>query len=139
MGSSLYLLKLSLIREQLTVCFPSDTVESIGATVEENRTFELADGRVVELPLGYVAIRIDGKQIIAPAVFGPEAASPLLGATALEISGLAVDPIRQILVPVNAHLMSGFITEILGTARQKAAFLEHQSGIDYTDIAPADL
>lgn len=88
--------------------FPSEMLERIGTSVEENRTFELADGRVVELPLGYVAIRLSGKQIIAPAVFGPEATSPLLGATALEISGLAVDPIRQLLVPVNALLMSGF-------------------------------
>ena len=88
--------------------FPSEILEGIGATVEENRTFELADGRVVELPLGYVAIRLLGKLIIAPAVFGPEATSPLLGATALEISGMAVDPIRQLLVPVNALLISGF-------------------------------
>ena len=87
--------------------FPSEMLERIGATVEENRSFELADGRVVELPLGYVAIRLSGKLIIAPAVFGPAATSPLLGATALEISGLAVDPIRQLLVPVNALLMSG--------------------------------
>ena len=75
--------------------------------MEENRTFELADNRVVELPMGYVTVRIAGKQVIAPAVFGPERAAPLLGATALEISGLAVDPVRQILVPVNALLMSG--------------------------------
>ena len=45
--------------------------------------------------------------IIALVVFGPEGVSPLLGATALELSGLAVDPIRQLLVPVNALLMSG--------------------------------
>lgn len=87
--------------------FPTEMLKSIGTTVEENRTFELADGRVVELPLGYVSIRIAGKQIVAPAVFGPETSSPLLGATALEISGLAVDPMRQLLVPVNALLMSG--------------------------------
>ena len=87
--------------------FPGDVLAGLGVVVEENRTFELADGRVVELPLGYVSIRLAGKQIIAPSVFGPETASPLLGATALEISGLAVDPMRQILVPVNALLMSG--------------------------------
>ena len=88
--------------------FPSDILEKIGATVEENRTFELADGRIVELPLGFVSIRLLGKRIIAPAVFGPDAAAPLLGATALEIFSLAVDPVRQVLVPANALLMSGF-------------------------------
>ena len=88
--------------------FPSDVLNLLGVVIEEHRSFELADSRVVELPLGYVAIRLAGRQIIAPAVFGPEGASPLLGATALEISSLAVDPIRQLLVPVNALLMSGF-------------------------------
>ncbi len=86
---------------------PSHILAEVGVVAEENRNFELADSRVVELPLGYAAIRIADKRVIAPVVFGPERASPLLGATALEISGLAVDPIRQLLVPVNALLMSG--------------------------------
>ena len=86
--------------------FSGELLEGIGITAVENSTFELADGRVVELPLGYAAIRVAEKQIIAPVVFGPEGTTPLLGATALEIARLARDPVRQVLVPVNALLMT---------------------------------
>ena len=88
--------------------FAGHLLEGLGVTSTENSTFELADGRVVELPMGYAAIRVSEKQIIAPVVFGPAGASPLLGATALEIARLAIDPVRQTLVPVNALLMTWF-------------------------------
>ena len=88
--------------------FSSHLLEGLGVVSTETSTFELADGRVVELPMGYAAIRMSDKQIIAPVVFGPGGASPLLGATALEIARLAIDPVRQRLVPVNALLMTWF-------------------------------
>ena len=87
--------------------FAGHLLEGLGVASTENSTFELADGRIVELPMGYAAIRVFEKQIIAPVVFGTVGASPLLGATALEIARLAVDPVRQTLVPVNALLMTG--------------------------------
>ena len=88
--------------------FAGQLLEGLGVTSTENSTFELADGRVVELPMGYAAIRVSEKQIIAPVVFGPAGTGPLLGATALEIARLAIDPVRQTLVPVNALLMTWF-------------------------------
>ena len=88
--------------------FAGHLLEDLGVTSTENSTFELADGRVVELPMGYAAIRVSEKQIIAPVVFGPAETSPLLGATALEIARLAVDPVRQTLMQVNALLMTWF-------------------------------
>ncbi len=99
----------ALVDTRATYCvLPGDVLERVGASIEESRTFELADNRIVELPFGYVSLRLEGKQIIAPVVFGPVGVSPLLGATALEISGFAVDPINQRLVPVNALLKTGF-------------------------------
>ena len=86
--------------------FAGQLLEELGVTSTENSTFELADGRVVELPMGYAAIRVSDKQIIAPVVFGPPGTSPLLGATALEIARLAIDPVRQTLAPVTALLMT---------------------------------
>ena len=88
--------------------FAGHLLDDLGVTSTETSTFELADGRVVELPMGYAAIRVSEKQIIAPVVFGPAETNPLLGATALEIARLAVDPVRQTLVPVNALLMTWF-------------------------------
>ena len=87
--------------------FPSDVLAGLGVVVEENRTFELADNRIAELPVGHATINFAGRRIITLVVFGPQGVSPLLGATALELSGLAVDPVRQLLVPVNALLISG--------------------------------
>ncbi len=88
--------------------FADHLLVGLGVTSTENSTFELADGRVIELPMGYAAIRVSDKQIIAPVVFGPAETSPLLGATALEIARLGIDPVRQVLVPVNALLMTWF-------------------------------
>ena len=88
--------------------FPSNVLDELGVIIDENRTFELADNRVVELPIGHAAISVAGRRIITQVVFGPGEVSPLLGATALEGAGLAVDPMSQILVSVNALLKSGF-------------------------------
>ncbi len=87
--------------------FPGDVLTGLGVTAEDSRTFDLADNQTIELPVGYATIRFAEKQIISPAVFGPPGGSVLLGAIALEGAGLAVDPIRQLLVPVNALLLSG--------------------------------
>ena len=87
--------------------FAGHLLEGLGVSSTENGSLELADGRVVELPMGYAAIRVAEKEIIAPVVYGPPGTSLLLGATALEIARFAIDPVRQTLVSVNALLMSG--------------------------------
>ena len=38
--------------------FPSNVLDELGVSREENRTFELADNRVVELPIGHAAIGV---------------------------------------------------------------------------------
>jgi predicted aspartyl protease len=77
----------------------------LGVAEEGMCTFDLADGRQVERPLGYTRVRIDGRSAIVPVVFADERAGSLLGAVALEIFGLGVDPVRRRLVPVNGLLM----------------------------------
>ncbi len=86
--------------------FPGDVLVELGVAVEENRTFDLADNRTVELPIGHATIRVGERQIITQVVFGPSGGPSLLGATALEGASLVVDPVRQILAPVNALLMT---------------------------------
>ena len=61
-------------------------------------TYGLADGSSVEYAHGTAMINIDGHSLPCPVVFGPED-QYLLGATALEIFHLTVDPIDQVLVP----------------------------------------
>ena len=85
---------------------PESLVAELGIEPEETRRFELADDRVVEYPIGQARLGLDGRELIAVVVFVPEDAAPLIGATTLELFGLAVNPVSQELVPVNALLKS---------------------------------
>ena len=76
----------------------------LGVVQEGCRSFELADNRVAEYPIGQARIRLEGQELIVLVVFALEDTDPLLGATSLEIFGLGVDPVRQQLVPVTALL-----------------------------------
>jgi clan AA aspartic protease len=76
----------------------------LGVMQEGYRRFELADNTVVEYPIGYARLRLNGNETVAQVVFAPEDTSPLLGATTLENLSLAVDPVRQQLVPGTALL-----------------------------------
>ena len=83
---------------------PREVLDQLGIEQEGQRSFELGDDRVVEYPIGYARLRLEGDQTIVLVVFGAEGIDPLLGATALEHLSLAVDPIHQRLVPVTALL-----------------------------------
>ena len=79
---------------------PEDLLGRLGLEPREIRQLWLADERVVEYGFGYATLRFEGKEILAPIIFAPEDAMPLLGATALEIALLGVDPYNEQLVPV---------------------------------------
>ncbi len=83
---------------------PENTLNELNIEIRESRSFELADDRVVEYPIGYARIRLEDREIIAPVVFAPQGTGALLGATTLETASLAVDPIHQRLIPVPALL-----------------------------------
>ena len=83
---------------------PENTLAQLGIEMRESRSFELADERVVEYPVGYATIRLEEREIIALVVFAPDGTGPLLGATTLETAGLTVDPIHRRLVSVPALL-----------------------------------
>lgn len=44
-------------------------------------------------------MRLNGETYPVPVVFAPDGAGSLLGATALEIFGLGVDPVNEALIP----------------------------------------
>ena len=69
------------------------------APIETGR-FRTAVGDVVEMDLGQVEVELDGRRRTVLTVFGPDGATPLLGATSLGLLSLAVDPIEQRLTPV---------------------------------------
>ena len=79
---------------------PRGVLVTLGVEATERVAFELADERVVEYGVGEARIRLDGRERTTLVVFGEEGATPLLGATTLELFNLAVDPVRRVLVPV---------------------------------------
>ena len=79
---------------------PSSILVTLGVAVLERRPFELADDSIVEFAVGAATVCLDEREIPVLVVFGPEDASPLVGATTLELFSLGVDPVGQRLVPV---------------------------------------
>ena len=82
----------------------ADLLETLGVKVIGQRDFELADNRGVRYDIGEARLRLNGDELTVLVVFAPEGTSPLLGATALELFGLAADPVNQRLIPVPALL-----------------------------------
>ena len=84
---------------------PGSLLRRLGVEPRATRRFSLADGRVARLPMGATTMRLVGEEWSVPVIFAPEDARPLLGATALEIFSLVVDPNERRLVSNNALLM----------------------------------
>lgn len=74
---------------------PRERLEQIGLRPEGNRTYELADGRQVEMDITVARLEFMGDVIGATVVIGEEGAEPLLGVTALESMGIEIDPLNQ--------------------------------------------
>ena len=79
---------------------PRNMLLTLGIEAVERLTFQLADERSVEYEVGEARIRLDGRERTTLVVFGPEGATPLLGATTLELFNMAVDPVGRRLVSV---------------------------------------
>jgi len=77
---------------------PRETVTALGIRAGMTRNFILADGRRVQRQTGTVLATIDGVTMQIPVMFADAGDSPVLGATALEILGFAVDPVAKRLV-----------------------------------------
>lgn len=85
---------------------PASILRRLGVVPHDRAEFELADGNVVERDIGRTWVQIDGRSDVVPVVFAEEGSPALLGAVTLEIFRLAVDPVRQRLVPVRGMLMT---------------------------------
>ena len=77
---------------------PAGFLEGLRIRRDRLGIFEIADGTEVEYGYGTARISIGGDEWDCPVIFGPEG-QYLVGATTLEIFGLAVDPRGQQLIP----------------------------------------
>jgi len=80
----------------------SRLLETLGVPSSFEREFEIADGSMLRRRVGYVEIEVEGRKAPVPVAFAEDGERPLLGATALEILGLSVDPQKRRLVPAPA-------------------------------------
>lgn len=89
---------------------PEDCLEKIGVEPVAKRNLVLADGRQDTRLLGFCDFQIEGCEgsIPCPVIFAPQGSLFLLGATALENFGVAVDPVQKALKPILA-IIGGFL------------------------------
>ena len=74
---------------------PGNRLLGIGLEPEGKRTYELADGSKVTFDITVARIEFMGDIVGTTVIFGPDDAEPILGVTALESVGIAVDPQTQ--------------------------------------------
>lgn len=86
---------------------PSPSLEALGHTPEQQRPFELADGRRVNYGVKEIRLRLDGRSTTTWVVFGEPGTTPLLGAVTLQELGLGVDSVNERLLEVPG-LIKGF-------------------------------
>ena len=78
---------------------PESAFDELDLQPESLEEFQLADGTMVEYPVGAVRIKVAERSMICPVIFGPDD-QYILGATSLETLGFAVDPSGETLVRI---------------------------------------
>ena len=83
-------------------CLPADLLRELGIVPFRRIRSELADGSIVEDPIGEVRVRVESIETTTIVIFADEGAPALLGAYTLEGALLVVDPVRRRLAPTHA-------------------------------------
>lgn len=83
-------------------CLRASMLRELGIVARRRIRSELADGSIVEDPIGEVRVRVEGVETTTIVVFVDDSAPALLGAYTLEGALLVVDPVRQRLMPTHA-------------------------------------
>ena len=79
--------------------FPSDFLDDLQVKPSWNVDFKLADGSQIARPVGPAYLRLLDSEMPCAVVFGDPGVF-LIGATALEVFGLAADPVNKCLTPI---------------------------------------
>lgn len=83
-------------------CLPADLLGRLGIEPRWRIRSELADGSIVEDPIGEARVRVDGIEIPTIVTFIDDNAPAQLGNYTLTGTLLVVDPVRQRLAPTHA-------------------------------------
>lgn len=84
---------------------PATKLSQMGVKPVFKQSFTLANGEVVEYPVGNALFEYQGKQIASPVIFGEKEDIFLLGVTTLESFGYVLDPVTRELRKVPMFLM----------------------------------
>ncbi|MBM4037834.1 MAG: clan AA aspartic protease [Planctomycetes bacterium] len=71
---------------------PARELRRIGIKRRGRRAYELANGQTVEYDFGFAEVEFLGDVTVGRVLFGPDDCEPILGVTALESTGIMVDP-----------------------------------------------
>jgi clan AA aspartic protease len=74
---------------------PASALKRAGIRRRGRMAYELADGSTVDYDFGLAEIEFMGELTSGRVIFGPENCEPLLGVTALESTGMVVEPATQ--------------------------------------------
>ena len=74
---------------------PRSCIKAIGLEPEGQRVYETADGREIRMDFTRAYIEFMGDVTAGRVIIGDEGVEPLLGVTALESTGIEVDPVNQ--------------------------------------------
>lgn len=80
---------------------PASLLRELGVAPRGKRRLLLADGRQVDMDFGQAWATIGDESVVTVVVFGEDDGPPLIGAYTLEGLALAVDPVKQRLVPTH--------------------------------------
>ena len=85
---------------------PREVLERLGHRPTLKRQLRTADNRIIEREAAEVPVRLGDESLHTLCIFGDEGSATLLGATTMEVFGVAPDPVNQRLVPVVGLLMT---------------------------------
>ncbi len=80
---------------------PASVLRELGVQPSMRRSFESAHGETREMDVGQTWVRVGREEVFTLVLFNDESTTPLLGALALEMAFMGVDPARQRLVSVH--------------------------------------
>lgn len=92
---------------------PAHLLTGLGVSPQRTIRLRPADGRIVQHEVGELLAELEGVTATVICIFAPEDSPVLIGAHTLVAFLLAVDPVEQRLVPVDAPLAFGHAS--LGT------------------------
>ena len=83
--------------ETMDSLVPRNQLEAIDLKPEGQRTYELANGKLIRMDIAIGKVEVLGEISGATIIFGEPDTEPILGVTVLESLGLSIDPQSQTL------------------------------------------